>query len=285
MDVKKITTIIIGILSSVSSWAAISFPDCKGVWAADDAEAVITDSVAIVYYRSDSTMQAVLEIPSIGLRHRTVFAPDGSVTTDSMPKPLEIAADGGRLIINGFALRKIEDVVTTAPYEMPKCGSANDVGRCLQAWNLGVKYSDSRETPACEINTNRHMFVYMVAPSMVYIRAAAARSNNHGTLFSQNIRMMKNHNTGEYTMMIYPGNYRFALNDLEIDNTKFHPDRCTFSPEGGIYWSLISFEPEMIKVNGCGETYHFGRTAIDDSEIKEWIKFAPYSDDITSFNL
>lgn len=34
----------------------------------------------------------------------------------------------------------------------------------------------------CEVNTNRHMFVYMINPSMVYIRAAA-RSNNKGTLF------------------------------------------------------------------------------------------------------
>lgn len=282
---RKISAVIVGLLSWFSAWAGISLSDFRGVWAADDAEAVITDSVAIFYYKADSTMQAVLEIPGVGLRHRTVFAPEGSVTTDSMPDPLEITADGGRLTINGRSLRKIEDIVTSAPYEMPRCGSAGDVGRCLQAWNLGVKYNGSREAPACEINTNRHMFVYMVAPSMVYIRAAAARSNNKGTLFSQNIRMMKNHNTGEYTMMIYPGNYRFALNDLEIDNTKFQPDRCTFSPEGGIYWSLISFEPELIKINGCGDIYHIGRTAIDDSEIKEWIKFVPYSDDITSFNL
>lgn len=46
------------------------------------------------------------------------------------------------------------------------------------------------------------MFVYMVNPSMIYIRAAATRNNNFGTLFFQNIRMMKNNNTGEYTMYI-----------------------------------------------------------------------------------
>lgn len=66
---------------------------------------------------------------------------------------------------------------------MPKCGTRHDVGKCLQMWRLGAGYSISDDMIYCEINTNRHMFVYMVNPYMTYIRAAAARNNNLGTLF------------------------------------------------------------------------------------------------------
>lgn len=111
---------------------------------------------------------------------------------------------------------------------------------------------------------------------MVYIRAAATRNNNAGTLFFQNIRMMKNQNTGEYTMAIEPDNFRVANDDLEIDNSKFNPDACTFSQDGGIYWSLISYTPDQILLNGCGETYNFDRPEID-SPLDEWIKYEPYS--------
>lgn len=120
------------------------------------------------------------------------------------------------------------------------------------------------------------MFIYMVNQSMVYIRAAAARNNNHGTLFFQNIRMMKNHNTGEYTMYIEPNNLKRSLDDLEIDNTKFQPNSCTFNPDGGIYWSLISFEPDTILINGCGETYKVERPKLGSN--LEWIEYAQYSE-------
>lgn len=42
----------------------------KGVWSNDKAEAVITDSICIFYFKADSTMQAVLEIPSAGMIYR-----------------------------------------------------------------------------------------------------------------------------------------------------------------------------------------------------------------------
>lgn len=119
------------------------------------------------------------------------------------------------------------------------------------------------------------MFVYMINPSMVYIRAAATRNNNNGTLFFQNIRMMKNQNTGEYTLSIVPHNLDIARNDLEIDNSKFSPDKCTFNPDGGIYWSLISFSPDLILLNGCGETYQVERPT-KDTLLNEWIKYNPY---------
>lgn len=273
---KKFLLVVISMVSAVVN-AASNFSLYKGVWANDSAEVVITDSICIYYVKSGSTMRATLEIPSKKILRTTVFSSEGSVTFPSDIKPLEISRHSDNsLNICGQILNKVEDIKTVKPYDMPQCKSKLDVGRCLQQWRLGSGYGISGDMIYCEINTNRHMFVYMVNQSMVYIRAAAARNNNHGTLFFQNIRMMKNHNTGEYTMYIEPNNFKRSLDDLEIDNTKFQPNSCTFNPDGGIYWSLISFEPDTILINGCGETYKVERPKLESN--LEWIEYAPYSE-------
>ena len=272
---KKYVTLIFALLSFIQA-SASDYSAHKGVWANNNAEAVITDSVCIVYFRADSTLQAILEIPSHGILHKTVFSPDGRVSFPTDAEPLNISETNGVLNICGMNLKKVEDIETTKPYEVPKCTTKFDVGRCLQEWRLGGRYYADDSLVYCEINTNRHMFVYMVNPQMTYLRAAATRNNNNGTLFFQNIRIMKNRNTGEYTMEIMPDNYNIALNDLEIDNSKFRPNSCTFCPDGGIYWSLISFTDERILLNGCGETYTINRPSSDS--FVEWFKYKPYSE-------
>lgn len=273
---KKLLSIVLLAMSAVAASAAINLTPYKGVYASNTAEAVITDSVCILYFQKDSTMQAVIEMPFINKRHKTVFAPDGTVFFPAEIEPLEISRSGRSLNINGLALEKVEDIATVEPYKMDECLSSSEVGKCLQQWRLGSSYGIFDNIPVCEINTNRHMFIYMVNPSMVYIRAAAARNNNRGTLFFQNIRMMKNRNTGEYTMHIMPDNLAFARDDLEIDNSKFQPDKCTFSPDGGIYWSLISFDKGCILLNGCGETYRVPRPQ-NANQLLEWIQYQPYT--------
>lgn len=247
----------------------------KGVWSSDKAEAVITDSICIFYFKADSTMQAVLEIPSAGISSKSVFMPDGTVVNSADNAPLSIKETDTGLDICGYPLKKVEEINIVKPYEMEQCKSKFDVGRCLQQWRLGAAYGVSDDMVYCEVNTNRHMFVYMINPAMVYIRAAAARNNNNGTLFFQNIRMMKNRNTNEYTMYIEPHNYAFTKHDLEIDNAKYQPQSCTFVADGGIYWSLISFEPDIILLNGCGETYKVQRPLYAPNY--EWIEYVPYS--------
>ncbi len=274
---KKLFSFILGlIVATAASYASDGFADFRGVWASDSAEAVITDSVCIYFAKEDCAMHAVLEIPSLGVSHQTTFDADGAVTSMNTSSPLEITMAGDELRINGRALKKIEEIRIVDPYEMMECNYRLDIGKCLQQWRLGVKYGVQDDLLYCEINTNRHMFVYMLNPGMVYIRAAATRNNNAGTLFFQNIRMMKNQNTGEYTMAIVPNNFNVANNDLEIDNSQFKPNTCTFTPDGGIYWSVISYTPDQILLNGCGETYHFDRPDID-TPLDEWIKYEPYT--------
>ncbi len=269
--------------AAFSASASSGFSPYKGVWSNDGAEAVLTDSICILYYQSDSTMQAILAVPSAGISSKTIFKKDGTVTTSSDAAPLQISAADGLLSINGHALKKVEDIKIVQPYEKEQCKSKFNVGKCLQEWRLGAGYGLSDDMTYCEVNTNRHMFVYMVSPAMVYSRAAATRNNNNGTLFFQNIRMMKNQNTNEYTMQIEPDNFNITRNDLEIDNSKFQPNACTFNPDGGIYWSLISFEPDLILLNGCGETYEVKRPALESDY--EWIEYIPYSEEDNSLRM
>lgn len=272
---KRIFYLLLMLAAVCSADAATKFSAYKGVWSSDDAEAVLTDSICIFYCKVDSTMQAFLEVPSADITSKTVFTKSGTVTTSTDCSPLIISEANGMLDICGHSLKKVEDIKVVKPYELAQCKSKFDVGKCLQQWRLGAGYGISDDMVYCEINTNRHMFVYMISPSMVYIRAAATRNNNNGTLFFQNIRMMKNNNTGEYTMDIRPDNYNFSRADLEIDDSKFQPKSCTFAPDGGIYWSLISFDPNLILLNGCGETYEVKRHPIEND--MEYFEYVPYS--------
>lgn len=275
---KKILIITLMLVLCCSARATTNLSALTGVWSADNAEAVITDSICIFYCQKDSVMKAFLEIPTAGISSKTIFMQDGSVITTSDNAPLEITNTSSGITISGIPLKKVEDINPVKPYELPQCNSKFDIGKCLQIWRLGAEYGKSEEMIYCEVNTNRHMFVYMVSPSMTYIRAAATRNNNLGTLFFQNIRMMKNNNTNEFTMYFQPNNYTFTLNDLYIDNTKFQPNSCTFDTDGGIYWSVISSEPNLILLNGCGETYQVKRHEIESD--MEYFEYVPYSDDI-----
>ena len=281
IGMNKFLHMLILSVAAFSANAATKFSPYKGVWSSDNAEAVLTDSICIFYCRTDSTMQAFLEIPTAGIASETIFAKDGTVTTSSGSEPLVISEADGMLNLGGYSLKKVEDIKIVSPYELERCRSKFDIGRCLQQWRLGAGYGVSEDGIYCEINTNRHMFVYMINPSMVYIRAAAVRNNNSGTLFFQNIRMMKNGNTDEYTMYMEPRNFTVSRNDLEIDNRKFQPNSCTFDPDGGIYWSLISFEPDLILLNGCGETYQVKRHPIESD--LEYFEYIPYSADGNSY--
>lgn len=273
---KKFIFIAVALILCCPARATSDFSSHIGVWSTDNAEAVITDSICIFYCQEDSVMKAFLNIPTAEISSKTVFTKDGNVITTFDNTPLEIESTSSGITIFGIPLKKVEELKIVKPYELPQCNSKFDVGKCLQIWRLGAGYGKNDEMTYCEINTNRHMFVYMVNPSMTYIRAAAARNNNLGTLFFQNIRMMKNNNTNEFTMYIEPNNYTFTRNDLEIDNTKFQPNKCTFDPNGGIYWSLISSEPDLIQLNGCGETYQVKRHEIESD--MEYFEYVPYSD-------
>ncbi len=257
---------------------ASDFSKYRGVWASNDAEAVVTDSVCIFFEKTPTGLRAFLNVPTQEIYSCTTYKDSTFVVETTAPLILidEVKTINGAAVktlrIGDKVMSKVEEITTCKPYEKSCANSRSDIGKCLQEWRLGAKFGKDGDVFMCEVNTNRHMFVYMVNTRMIYIRAAATANNNNGTLFFQNIRMMRNSNTGEITSYIEPENYNIAANDLMIDNSKFNPNACVFNPDGGIYWSLISFTADQIQINGCGETYYINR--IDQFE--EYFKYIPY---------
>lgn len=257
---------------------ASDFSKYRGVWASNDAEAVVTDSVCIFFEKTPTGLRAFLNVPTQEIYSCTTYKDSTFVVETTAPLILidEVKTINGAAVktlrIGDKVMSKVEEITTCKPYEKSCANSRSDIGKCLQEWRLGAKFGKDGDVFMCEVNTNRHMFVYLVNTRMIYIRAAATANNNNGTLFFQNIRMMRNSNTGEITSYIEPENYNIAVNDLMIDNSKFNPNACVFNPDGGIYWSLISFTADQIQINGCGETYYINR--IDQFE--EYFKYIPY---------
>ena len=274
---KLLFTFLLALVIHITSFAS-DFSKHLGVWASNDAEAVITDSICMFFEKTPTGLRAFLNVPTQDIYSCTTYKDSAFVVETTTPLTLtdEVKTVNGTAVktlrIGDKVMSKVEEITTCKPYEKSLAKSKLDIGKCLQEWRLGAKFGKDGDVFMCEVNTNRHMFVYLVNAGMIYIRAAATANNNNGTLFFQNIRMMRNNNTGEMTSYMEPDNYNIAANDLMIDNSKFNPNACVFNPDGGIYWSLISFTADQIQLNGCGETYYINR--ID--QFDEYFKYVPY---------
>jgi hypothetical protein len=111
----------------------------------------------------------------------------------------------------------------------------------------------------------------------LYCRAARIRSNDQGTVFSQNIRLVvrgENRDQG-YIGYMPKDNLEKAGSELVIDNSKFDA-ACGIAYDVDIYWSLNSFQDGEIKVNGCDQVYERHPSSKDDESMLEWIAFERY---------
>lgn len=253
------------------------FGKYRGVWAGMKSEAVFTDSVMMYFHRDtlSGTGYGALRVPSRGIDMLTTFAKD-TILFGKTPDYRIHATPDGALCIGGDTLKKVESIDITQPYDMPQAASRQDIGRCLQEWQLGTVIETSGKDVLVMVGTNRNSFMYNIGGGMVYLRAAAMLQCNEGSLFIQNIRMMKNPNTGERSNIFFYDSHEFLTNLPAIDISKFDPTRCVFAGDMFIYWSYLSHTPDEIKLNGCGETYTFSRPRKDTPELIEWIKYKPY---------
>ena len=253
------------------------FGKYRGVWAGMKSEAVFTDSVMMYFHRDtlSGTGYGALRVPSRGIDMLTTFAKD-TILFGKTPDYRIHATPDGALCIGGDTLKKVESIDITQPYDMPQAASRQDIGRCLQEWQLGTVIETSGKDVLVMVGTNRNSFMYNVGGGMVYLRAAAMLQCNEGSLFIQNIRMMKNPNTGERSNIFFYDSHEFLTNLPAIDISKFDPTRCVFAGDMFIYWSYLSHTPDEIKLNGCGETYTFSRPRKDEPGLIEWLRYEPY---------
>lgn len=253
------------------------FGKYRGVWAGMKSEAVFTDSVMMYFHRDtlSGTGYGALRVPSRGIDMLTTFAKD-TILFGKTPDYRIHATPDGALCIGNDTLKKVESIDITQPYDMPQATTKLDIGRCLQEWQLGTVVNTDGNSVQVMVGTNRNSFMYNIGGGMVYLRAAAMLQCNEGSLFIQNIRMMKNPNTGERSNIFFYDSHEFLTNLPAIDISKFDPTRCVFAGDMFIYWSLLSHTPDEIKLNGCGETYTFSRPRKDTLELIEWLKYEPY---------
>ncbi|PIE86352.1 MAG: hypothetical protein CSA05_00865, partial [Bacteroidia bacterium] len=113
-------------------------------------------------------------------------------------------------------LEMIEKIEVCLPYDMP-LASEGVIGKCLQNWQLGtIEHKLDLNDLWIEIGTNKHTYIFISNPNQLYCRAACIRSNEHGSVFAQNIRLMFNANTNETTVSMKNDNYTTTKSDINI---------------------------------------------------------------------
>lgn len=273
----------IGLLSVIMAFISVSCGDSgngaeqqTGVWVGDDAELLMTDKVMMYFEKQpDGDVVAMVRVDSVAEDCARVSR--DTIVRSSIPEEFNIKyLTGGEVEVNGHKLTKAEDVRMCSPYDMSFAVDSSSIADRLTEWRMGVTvgYDNESKDIVVEANTPSNMFIYYILNGMYYLRAARIKNVNEGTLFYQNIRVMKNPNTMENTLYFSPNNKEEVLNDLKINMDGFNPDACYFDPNGGIYWSYVSHTPDQIILNGCsGDTYYINRRVADDENVFEWIGF------------
>ena len=251
--------------------------ECQtGVWVSDKAELLLTDKIVMYFEKqSDDAVMAMIKVDSIA-EDCILFNKD-TIIRQSIPENFAIKhISSNEIMANGQKMVKAETVEMCEPYDMIAATDSNVLADRLTEWRLGATVGFNKETKeiAVEVNTPKNMFIYYIAGGMYYLRAARIENVNEGTLFYQNIRLMKNPNTQERTVYFSQNNQSEVMGGLEINMDGFKPEACYFDPNGGIYWSYTSHTPDQIILNGCaGDTYYINRRKADDKNMFEWIKY------------
>lgn len=247
----------------------------KGVWVSDKAELLLTDKIMMYFEKqSDDAVLVMIKVDSIA-EDCALFSKD-TIIRQSIPEKFSVNfSSSNEIMINGHKMVKAESIEMCEPYDMTAANDSNTIADRLTEWRLGATVGVDKKTKdiVVEVNTPKNMFIYHILNGMYYLRAARIENVNEGTLFYQNIRLMKNPNTQERTVYFSANNQKEVLGNLEINMDGFKPDACYFDPNGGIYWSYTSHTPDQIILNGCaGDTYYINRKMSDNKNMFEWIK-------------
>ena len=217
-------------------------------------------------FRLNKNQYVIARIPQ-----KITISSKNEIVEELSPDSLRIKSPSGRW----HELQLVEKIHVVPPYDMRTVTERN-LGECLQEWGLTSQFlSDQNQNITTIIlNTNQHSYIFML-DNMLYCRAARIRSNNNGTLFAQNIRLMSK--PGEFTVYTEDDNLAVTREPLTIDDSQFKSDECTFADEG-VYWSLKSAADSTIILNGCGQDYHYAITPKDKNNVLEWFQYLPYEE-------
>ncbi len=113
----------------------------------------------------------------------------------------------------------IEKIEMFEPYNMPKNVTIDNIGQRIQEWQLGTSYwyPDSVFWKI-DIGTNKNLYTFTMNTDFLYCRAARIRSNNQGTVFTQNIHLTVWGEKRDERYAGYMGIYFCFLNILQQSN-------------------------------------------------------------------
>lgn len=189
-----------------------------GVWVSDKAELLLTDKIMMYFEKqSDDAVLVMLKVDSI-TEDCTLFSKD-TIIRQSIPEDFAMKhISSNEIIVNGQKMVKAETIEMCEPYDMTAANDSNALADRLTEWRLGawVKVDKTTNDIDAAVNTPRNMFVYNIENGMYYLRAARIENVNEGTLFYQNIRLMKNPNTKERTVYFSPNNQNEVLGALKL---------------------------------------------------------------------
>lgn len=279
MNIKGIFILILWTLCTKTIIAQQFHPSFRGVWANAICELVQTDSVFLYFEKhiSDGSSSSTLIVPSRKINMTATFYPDSTIKMKyGHTFNTKLGKDGNVIYVEKQKLQRIEKIETVQRYEMPSMRGMNELAERLQEWRLGVYLEFDPQTKEVHltIGTNRHSFQYSIYNGMCYLRAAALQNCNKGSVFSQNIRLMKYPTSGEYTIFHVDDNVDFLQNLPLVDTTLFSPDFCILSPTQ-IYWYYKSHNFDLIELYGCkGDIYKIRRHSPNERfQLMEWIKY------------
>ncbi len=264
-----------------------------GVWANQNCEMVQTKKYTLIFSREADKIKVILRRNII--KHDTIFSEfvlgyvfdneeksykkikhikNTSVLLDSLlslkDNKLELRLDSNEQLLD-----MVEKIDICPPYDMLSA-KKGIIGKCLQTWQLGtVEHKLDVDDFWIEIGTNKHLYIFLSNQNQLYCRAARIRSNEKGSVFSQNIRLMFNTNNNETTIFMDKDNYTITKADININDSLFKPNVCSFE-KGGIYWSFVSYKADTIRLNGCGDIYTFTKPLLSDKKRVEWFKYKNY---------
>ena len=139
---KRLFFVFLLALVIQSASFASDFSKYRGVWASNDAEAVVTDSVCIFFENTPTGLRAFLNIPTQDIYSCTTYKDSAFVVETTKPLILtdEVKTVNGvavkTLRIGDKVMSKVEDIITCKPYEKSTAKSKLDIGKCLQEWRL-----------------------------------------------------------------------------------------------------------------------------------------------------
>ncbi len=269
------------------------FSGYYGVWANKDNEVVQTKKYTLIFSRELGKIRAILRrnISESNLTFSEFVIGYNFNIKEKSYKKIESTESKKILLDSLFCLKggklelrlnskkqlleMVEKIEVCEPYQM-LVAEEGKIGKSLQSWQLGtIEHKLDLNDFWLEIGTNKHLYIFIANPNQLYCRAARIRSNDKGSVFAQNIRLMFSAHNNETTIYMNENNHEITSSDLKIDNSLFKPNVCSFE-KGGIYWSFISSKPDTIKLNGCGAVYTFPRPSLNDKNRVEWFKYRDY---------